>query len=661
MAIDMNLISLKDGGRFAMSWLAGTNPKALRSNFQRHNIYSVDVTKVCEEMIKSVKTKEDKISFRILYRLCFGTIHIYAEQVQHLYDVTLNFVCFNTFVLKQYSRKRHSSAVPNPDNSNSKRIRLTSCDDLDISSLLIESEIFNNYTEDKFQFPNQVGHNINRKQNTSTCIQIKQITIKHVSWDEPMPEDEDTFGDASQDERSFLLSGLDDSLRRSCSQKRKMSYTPECSSLKRSRFTNESIDDVRYVPSSQNDTMSEVDLESINQTNQESEKNTIDFNDNDITQIDFESTRVDASSKNQPSNYETSNNQTDFYGFEDSNDTPLPDMLQEYISRTDEDNVVDNISRIDSPISSFSISNENTRNTVFSGKKRKRSEIVIDTFTQIPKPDLDDILKYCFDIDKGEHIASTKKPRIPIVLNKRIISPRFQSDKLLTRFNKNVKLRLQQNHDYNRRLIVEEILDDAYDEFKNLFKIKETYGESRRRQKRENETNVEKLKQSLRSDENNKIIIDDNNNNNSTVINDANNNILVEEELPPNSFQVELNADNHYESQKIGLTLNCSLDEINPFDISFNFPLEAETQRSEWGKEGIMTKLLFAWLSEDNIVNMKSIITGASRINAALAFHTLLDLAGQNYIEIVKDETNSIESIKMGPETIKKINQSCCE
>ncbi|XP_055917850.1 myb-like protein F [Eupeodes corollae] len=657
MAIDMNLISLKDGGRFAMSWIAGTNPKSLRSTCQRQQIYSVDVQEVCEEMIESIKMKEDKLSFRILFRLCFGTIHIYAEQVKHLYDVTLSFVCFNTFVMKQYSRKRLSSNVG--DDSYSKRIRLDSSEDLDISSLLMETEVFNEYTEDKFRFPNELGHNDSRRQkNTSTCIQINQITIRHVSWDNPMPETEDEFGDASQDERNILISGLNetmDSTRRFRSQKRKPCYdNSECSSFKKPCLlneSNESLDDFRYDSSFYDETISEAGLETQNETIQDTNKNITDYNDNNLTQIDFESTRKDTFLEDQYQSNVTENSSNRF-SLEDSKDTPLPDLLQEYINRTnDKDNIVNTSSRIDSPNSNLTL-DEIPRSATLTERKRKHSQILIDTNTKLPKLDCEDIWKHCYDIDKGDHLASPKDCRKPILFNKRIANRRVQNDKLLSRFNKNVKLRLQQDHNYNRELIVEEILGDDYEEFKNLLKIKTSYGEMYGRKKSQIKDKIQQF-----DDYNNNNIIENNNTNtNCTIINDNNNNLQIDKEQI--HLQIETNSGYvRCERENNGLTLNCELHEIDPFAISFDFPVEAGHQRSEWGKEGIMTKLLFAWVSEEPIVNMKSIIVGANRINAALAFHTLLDLSGQQYIEIIKDETNSIESIEMGPEIIKLINK----
>ncbi|XP_055714152.1 uncharacterized protein LOC129808328 [Phlebotomus papatasi] len=82
MAEYRQLIDMRSNGRFALSWLAAKNPRAFENYVKKGHLESVDVSLICEELMKLSNDK--KISMRMASDLAFGIIKVHSKLADNI-------------------------------------------------------------------------------------------------------------------------------------------------------------------------------------------------------------------------------------------------------------------------------------------------------------------------------------------------------------------------------------------------------------------------------------------------------------------------------------------------------------------------------------------------------------------------------------------------
>ena len=106
---------------FALDWIAASS--GVQKKLSKQEINLINVEEVCDRLLRRLsirwnsesdnlvlfRPEERKLSFRDVARLCYGTVHIYQQQVDNLLEETRKLVSRSSFqlanVMKDLKRK----------------------------------------------------------------------------------------------------------------------------------------------------------------------------------------------------------------------------------------------------------------------------------------------------------------------------------------------------------------------------------------------------------------------------------------------------------------------------------------------------------------------------------------------------------------------------
>ncbi|XP_067215812.1 uncharacterized protein [Linepithema humile] len=105
----LDLISRDRGGKLALCWHAATiNEKLFKNFYGSAHVQKINITEICDEILKEIKNKPPTLNLRMVSQLMYGVIKIYKYQIMK-YEKDI-------FELRKilYPRKE-TDAVPIPD------------------------------------------------------------------------------------------------------------------------------------------------------------------------------------------------------------------------------------------------------------------------------------------------------------------------------------------------------------------------------------------------------------------------------------------------------------------------------------------------------------------------------------------------------------------